>query len=33
VPTLPGYSTEMLASSLDDHEYPGGRVWRERGTP
>ncbi len=27
VPALPGYTTEMLAASLDAHEFPGGEVW------
>jgi L-fuconate dehydratase len=27
-PLDPGYSIEMKAASLDAHEYPGGRVWR-----
>jgi L-fuconate dehydratase len=26
-PTAPGYSIEMLPESLDDHEFPAGRVW------
>jgi L-fuconate dehydratase len=26
-PTAPGYSAEMLAESLDAHEYPGGSAW------
>jgi L-fuconate dehydratase len=30
-PTAPGYSAQMLAESLDAHEYPGGAVWREGG--
>ena len=28
-PRRPGYSTEMLPASLDAHEFPHGRVWRE----
>ena len=28
-PSDPGYSIEMKAESLDAHEYPAGRVWRE----
>lgn len=28
VPTMPGFSGEMLAASLDEHEYPGGPAWR-----
>lgn len=28
VPTAPGFSTQMRPASLDDHEYPHGRVWR-----
>ncbi len=27
VPTMPGYSTEMLAASLDEHEFPTGKAW------
>jgi L-fuconate dehydratase len=27
-PTLPGYSTAMFAQSLDDHEFPNGKVWK-----
>lgn len=27
-PTQPGYSTEMKSTSLDEHEFPTGRVWR-----
>jgi L-fuconate dehydratase len=26
-PMAPGYSIEMLPSSLDEHEFPGGPVW------
>jgi L-fuconate dehydratase len=26
-PLAPGYSIEMLASSLDEYEFPGGPVW------
>lgn len=29
VPLRPGYSVTMKPESLDDHEYPAGRVWRE----
>ena len=25
---LPGYSIEMKAQSLDDHEFPNGPVWQ-----
>ncbi len=25
----PGYSTEMLTSSLDEYEYPNGNYWQE----
>jgi L-fuconate dehydratase len=28
-PTMPGYSTQMLKTSLADHEFPAGRVWTE----
>lgn len=28
-PTTPGYSIDMFADSLDDHEFPGGKVWAE----
>jgi L-fuconate dehydratase len=28
-PTMPGYSTQMLKTSLADYEFPGGRVWTE----
>lgn len=28
-PVTPGYSTQMLKSSLADYEYPNGRVWTE----
>lgn len=28
-PTRPGYSTQMLKTSLADYEFPGGRVWTE----
>ena len=28
-PRKSGYTTEMLPASLDDHEFPHGRVWRE----
>jgi L-fuconate dehydratase len=28
VPTMPGFSAQMRPESLDDHEYPQGRVWR-----
>ncbi|CAM9434597.1 unnamed protein product [Lampetra fluviatilis] len=28
-PMEPGYSTEMREDSLQDFEFPGGRVWRE----
>jgi L-fuconate dehydratase len=28
-PALPGYSTQMLKTSLADYEFPGGRVWTE----
>jgi L-fuconate dehydratase len=28
VPKGPGYSITMKPQSLDEHEYPGGRVWR-----
>ena len=27
-PTRPGYSIQMKAQSLADHEFPGGKVWR-----
>jgi L-fuconate dehydratase len=27
VPTAPGYSIEMLPSSLDEYEFPGGPAW------
>ena len=27
LPEAPGYSIEMLASSLADYEYPHGPVW------
>jgi L-fuconate dehydratase len=27
-PTKPGFSVQMHAQSLDDHEFPSGRVWR-----
>lgn len=27
-PKLPGYSIEMKRESLDDHEFPRGKVWR-----
>ena len=29
LPEAPGYSITMKAESLDDHEFPAGRVWRE----
>ncbi|MFZ2491770.1 MAG: enolase C-terminal domain-like protein [Thermoanaerobaculia bacterium] len=29
VPTRPGYSITMRPESLDDYEFPAGRVWRE----
>jgi L-fuconate dehydratase len=29
-PVTPGYSTQMLKSSLADYEYPIGRVWTEQ---
>ena len=29
LPGRPGYSGEMLAESLDRHEYPGGAVWQK----
>jgi L-fuconate dehydratase len=29
VPEAPGYSIRMKPASLDAHEFPGGRVWRE----
>ena len=25
----PGYSTEMLTSSLDQYEYPAGNYWQQ----
>jgi L-fuconate dehydratase len=28
-PNLPGYSTEMKASSLDAHEFPNGSAWQK----
>jgi L-fuconate dehydratase len=28
-PVTPGYSTQMLKSSLADYEFPNGRVWTE----
>ena len=28
VPTSPGYSTEIKAPSLDEHEFPSGPAWR-----
>jgi L-fuconate dehydratase len=28
-PLAPGYSVEMLAESLDEYEYPGGRAWAD----
>lgn len=30
LPSLPGYSVTMHETSLDDHEFPGGRIWRQR---
>jgi L-fuconate dehydratase len=29
VPLQPGYSIEMLPSSLEEHAYPDGRIWAE----
>jgi L-fuconate dehydratase len=29
-PLEPGYSIEMKPESLDAHEFPGGRAWKER---
>lgn len=29
VPLKPGYSIEMKKESLEEHEFPGGRVWKE----
>jgi L-fuconate dehydratase len=29
-PTAPGYSIEMKAGSIRDHQYPGGKAWRDR---
>jgi L-fuconate dehydratase len=26
-PTSPGYSIQMKAQSLADHEFPGGKAW------
>ena len=31
-PTRPGFSAEMVASTLTDYEYPAGRVWSEEPT-
>ncbi|MGZ4289228.1 MAG: enolase C-terminal domain-like protein [Gaiellaceae bacterium] len=31
VPTAPGYSIEMLPSSLERYSYPGGTAWTDRG--
>lgn len=28
-PRLPGYSIDMREESLADHEWPGGKVWRD----
>ena len=28
VPTLPGYSAEMTAGSLEQYAFPGGAAWR-----
>ncbi len=25
----PGYSTEMVAESVEDYEYPNGKIWKE----
>lgn len=30
-PSMPGYSIEMKAESISDHEYPNGKVWQEIG--
>lgn len=32
VPTTPGYSTEMLQSSISEYAFPGGSVWNQQGT-
>lgn len=31
LPEAPGFSSEMSRQAIEDHEYPGGRVWRSRG--
>ncbi len=30
-PTRPGYSIEIKPESIDDYEFPAGRVWRGLG--
>jgi len=32
-PTMPGFSTQMLASSLDSYRYPDGDVWADEVSP
>ena len=27
VPTRPGYSIEIAPASIDDYEFPSGRIW------
>jgi L-fuconate dehydratase len=29
LPSVPGYSVEMLPTSVDEYEYPNGRAWTE----
>jgi L-fuconate dehydratase len=29
VPEVPGYSIEMKPASLDEHEFPNGKVWKQ----